>query len=204
MRRFRLFANHPIVDFVNTVDGRLRDPEELLESSADLVDWLHEAGIVDAAEAAALRRRCETEPDECRLAFEVAIGLREALWEVLAALAADEPPPESALQPLNRVLALAPRFMQLSATAEGAIASRPIRYAAPLLGHVARLAESGAELLASLERDRLRQCAQPHCAGLFYDTSKSGSRRWCEMRTCGNRAKAARHYRRRASSRARA
>jgi predicted RNA-binding Zn ribbon-like protein len=28
----------------------------------------------------------------------------------------------------------------------------------------------------------------------FYDTSPKRSRRWCSMATCGNRAKAARHY----------
>jgi predicted RNA-binding Zn ribbon-like protein len=30
----------------------------------------------------------------------------------------------------------------------------------------------------------------------FYDTTKSGTRRWCSMAVCGNRAKAARHYER--------
>ena len=30
-------------------------------------------------------------------------------------------------------------------------------------------------------------------AGSFYDGSRSGRRRWCDMTTCGNRAKAARH-----------
>jgi predicted RNA-binding Zn ribbon-like protein len=28
---------------------------------------------------------------------------------------------------------------------------------------------------------------------VFYDTSRTGRRRWCDMATCGNRAKAARH-----------
>jgi len=28
---------------------------------------------------------------------------------------------------------------------------------------------------------------------VFYDISRTGRRRWCDMATCGNRAKAARH-----------
>jgi predicted RNA-binding Zn ribbon-like protein len=28
---------------------------------------------------------------------------------------------------------------------------------------------------------------------VFFDNTKNGRRRWCDMATCGNRAKAARH-----------
>ncbi|MFI6866922.1 CGNR zinc finger domain-containing protein [Nocardia sp. NPDC050406] len=47
-------------------------------------------------------------------------------------------------------------------------------------------------LLAAPER--IKQCAHPHCVLWFYDTSKNGARRWHSMATCGNRAKATRHY----------
>ncbi|MFD0576716.1 CGNR zinc finger domain-containing protein [Dactylosporangium darangshiense] len=36
---------------------------------------------------------------------------------------------------------------------------------------------------------RLRECADPACNALFLDASRPGSRRWCSMETCGNRAK---------------
>lgn len=42
--------------------------------------------------------------------------------------------------------------------------------------------------------DRLRQCAHEACVVHFFDTSKNGTRRWCSMTACGNRAKASRHY----------
>jgi predicted RNA-binding Zn ribbon-like protein len=44
--------------------------------------------------------------------------------------------------------------------------------------------------------DRIHQCANPNCTLYFLDTTKNGTRRWCDMNTCGNRAKAARHLRR--------
>lgn len=45
--------------------------------------------------------------------------------------------------------------------------------------------------------DRVRRCASPECVLHFLDTSKNGTRRWCSMAVCGNRAKAARHQARR-------
>ena len=47
------------------------------------------------------------------------------------------------------------------------------------------------------DRTRIRRCANPQCVLLFLDVSKSGQRRWCDMGTCGNRAKASAHYARR-------
>jgi predicted RNA-binding Zn ribbon-like protein len=42
--------------------------------------------------------------------------------------------------------------------------------------------------------DRIRACAHEACVLHFYDTSRNGTRRWCSMAACGNRAKASRHY----------
>ncbi|WP_232524336.1 CGNR zinc finger domain-containing protein [Nocardiopsis gilva] len=43
--------------------------------------------------------------------------------------------------------------------------------------------------------DRIRRCEGDHCVLYFFDTSRNGTRRWCSMAVCGNRAKAQRHYR---------
>ncbi|MGW5345719.1 CGNR zinc finger domain-containing protein [Streptomyces sp. HUAS TT3] len=42
--------------------------------------------------------------------------------------------------------------------------------------------------------DRIRKCASETCVLHFHDTSRNGTRRWCSMAVCGNRAKASRHY----------
>ncbi|MGW5367728.1 CGNR zinc finger domain-containing protein [Streptomyces sp. NPDC004009] len=42
--------------------------------------------------------------------------------------------------------------------------------------------------------DRIRRCAHESCVLHFFDTSRNGTRRWCSMASCGNRAKASRHY----------
>jgi predicted RNA-binding Zn ribbon-like protein len=55
--------------------------------------------------------------------------------------------------------------------------------------------ESAADALVLGELTRVRRCADPGCSRVFYDDTKNGGRRWCDMRSCGNRAKAARHRR---------
>jgi predicted RNA-binding Zn ribbon-like protein len=58
------------------------------------------------------------------------------------------------------------------------------------------IAESAAELLTSQEVSSIRLCEAPDCDWLFLDNSRNRSRRWCDMKICGNREKARRHYRR--------
>lgn len=48
---------------------------------------------------------------------------------------------------------------------------------------------------------RLRACANSDCTLFFVDHSRNNGGRWCSMATCGNRAKARRHYARRRSDR---
>lgn len=58
----------------------------------------------------------------------------------------------------------------------------------------AATARSVLSLMAGPDRQRLRICG--HCGWLFIDRSKNRSRIWCDMAVCGNRQKAAKHYRR--------
>jgi predicted RNA-binding Zn ribbon-like protein len=58
------------------------------------------------------------------------------------------------------------------------------------------MAQSAADLLTSPELKIVRFCEAPDCEWLFLDHSRNRSRRWCDMKICGNRQKARRHYRR--------
>ncbi|MCZ0991112.1 CGNR zinc finger domain-containing protein [Streptomyces diastatochromogenes] len=51
------------------------------------------------------------------------------------------------------------------------------------------MARDALDLITSPALDRVRDCAGPTCGALFLDTSRPGTRRWCSMDTCGNRAK---------------
>jgi len=63
----------------------------------------------------------------------------------------------------------------------------------PIDDALARLADPLVAELTAGQPERIKMCASETCQWLFYDVSRTGRRRWCDMATCGNRAKAARH-----------
>jgi len=63
----------------------------------------------------------------------------------------------------------------------------------PVDDALARLAEVLAREVGTDDTSRLRICANETCRWAFRDSSPTGRRRWCDMASCGNRAKAARH-----------
>ncbi|MCO5730747.1 CGNR zinc finger domain-containing protein [Rhizobium sp. SSA_523] len=73
-------------------------------------------------------------------------------------------------------------------------AARVLRLARDAQGLDYHTVQSALRLQASPQPERLKICS--HCGWLFIDRSKNRSRFWCDMAVCGNRAKAARHYRR--------
>jgi predicted RNA-binding Zn ribbon-like protein len=51
------------------------------------------------------------------------------------------------------------------------------------------IVETVAENAARDDWKRIKLCAAADCRWAFYDTSRSGRGRWCEMEVCGNRHK---------------
>lgn len=58
-----------------------------------------------------------------------------------------------------------------------------------------QVVHSALRLVALPGPTRMKICG--NCGWLFLDRSKNKSRLWCDMSVCGNRMKAARHYRKR-------
>jgi predicted RNA-binding Zn ribbon-like protein len=101
------------------------------------------------------------------------------------------------LAQLNRLLDqhLSARYTLVSA--QGRVGSARITTAAdgPSL-LLSEICLAIVDLFAGAKGARIKQCAHEACTRFFLDESKSGTRMWCSMKTCGNRAKAARHYER--------
>jgi predicted RNA-binding Zn ribbon-like protein len=53
----------------------------------------------------------------------------------------------------------------------------------------ARIAASFGEMLANQELGRIKVCANSDCRWVFRDPTKGRTKRWCDDRTCGNRAR---------------
>jgi predicted RNA-binding Zn ribbon-like protein len=62
---------------------------------------------------------------------------------------------------------------------------------------LAALAADVLDLHGDADRELLSRCADPRCTRPFVDRSRGRRRRWCGMRGCGDRAKAAAYRARR-------
>ena len=178
------------LDFINTLEfSRAADVEHLPDASAAAV-WLTEHGLAHAADA----ERALRDP----AALEHLRRVRRAMRELVEAAVDERAADGTALAEVN--LALRGRsVIQLEPASDG-IALGHRHVGDPVDDALAALIEPLAREIASGRRDRLRVCANDSCRWTFFDESRTGRRRWCDMSTCGNRAKAARHRARRRSA----
>jgi predicted RNA-binding Zn ribbon-like protein len=175
--------------FANTRYWRGSDPVESLKAPADLLGWLGGSAGVPAAVIDAVRDRDGSDVP----LFEQAIDLREAIYRVFSAVATNEAVSDRDLLVLNETLAEAPPRLRL--VRESKIYAWRVARPEPSISMLlAPILWSAADLLTRTEHNRIRRCANEKCQWLFFDRSKSGTRRWCDMNSCGNRAKSHRHY----------
>ncbi len=193
----RLLGGNLCLDLCNTVDWRNSDRrQDYLQCYDDLVAWSQHAGALGAAESERLRREAERRPAEAAAVLERAITLREAAYQLFSALAAGRPVAELDLATVNDALQAA--LPHLALAREGTSFRRTWTGGEADLQRVLwPLAWSAAELLTSEDLHRVTECLGEGCGWLFLDASRNHSRRWCAMDSCGNRAKARRHYGRR-------
>ncbi len=104
--------------------------------------------------------------------------------------------PRSTLDAINGVLRRGAGVTEVVVGDDGFVARRGLRLDRPV-DLLVPIAEAAADLLCQADLRRIRRCAHPACVLYFLDQTKNGTRRWCDMRTCGNRANAAAYYRRR-------
>jgi predicted RNA-binding Zn ribbon-like protein len=193
--RYDLVGGRLCLDFCNTTSDRRGCPEERLETYADVVGWGWRAGILNAEEAARLTRLGARSATEALGVWERAIRLRDALTSIFCAVAETRRIRAGALEALNGELAGAMARSQVVPTdsgftwlwAEGGKALDCVLWP---------IARSAADLLTEGPLAAIRRCEGRDCGWLFLDTSRNRTRRWCDMRICGNRAKARRHHQR--------
>lgn len=181
-------GGHPALDFLNTVGGhtRARDVERL-ERFGDAIGFAAAAEVVSPGEATALGDRAAAEPAEADAALVPLREQREALHHYLQATIEGGAPAADVRARVEADLKAAYRAARLGA--DGWVVDLETSGLA-LITH--RLALAAAALLTGPDRRHIRMCQA--CSWMFLDPSPTQRRRWCSMATCGNRAKARRHY----------
>jgi predicted RNA-binding Zn ribbon-like protein len=185
------------LDFANTVSWRGSEaPAEHLPTYGELIRFALQTGLLSEPEARPLRREAARRPGAATRALRKAVALREALSRTFATLASGRPPDAADLALLNASLPMALRELRVAASDRGfkwTWRGDP-RELDRLLWPVAR---DAAVFLTSADLSRLRTCGNPRCRWVFHDGTRSGTRRWCSMAVCGNRAKLHRFRQRR-------
>jgi predicted RNA-binding Zn ribbon-like protein len=186
-KAFQLIGGHPALDLVNTLDWRFRKTrsQELLESYDDVLRFSEQSEILTRGQAQRLRGL--SGKNAGGPALKRCHELREAIAEILYSLLDGRSPGAQPLKILERSVQAA-RFEQRLHWKKGRPQWDWLDIDAEL--PVWALALSAAELLISADLDRVRACDSPECRWLFLDTSKNHTRRWCDMKVCGNRMKA--------------
>lgn len=188
---FAFDSGNLALDFLNTWKGAGPLARDGVSSPAALMDWLVLAGLLTGAHLEGLR----SSPPDARILLADAHRLRQGVRVAVDAMTTGRPTPESSLMTLNRVLDSRSTSLQLALRDTG-LALVEATQAGPVRSLLSPVAEAAAHLLVEGDATRIRQCHADDCGWWFEDTSKNGRRKWCSMARCGNRAKAAAHYRR--------
>jgi predicted RNA-binding Zn ribbon-like protein len=185
------------VDFANTRYWRGSDaPTETLSKPDELLRWCEQQHVAGEAGVVAVRRWWQEHPLAAETTLREALALRETIYRLLFNAAEQRASDAGDLARFSHTLSNAPPRVDL-ATNEHGFAWRIERPFPPgVAGLLAPVLWSAGDLLVGARRERLRHCANERCLWLFVDESKAGTRRWCSMSACGNRAKAQRHYHR--------
>lgn len=161
--------------FTGTLSERHGNAVERIPTPRRLVDWLAVSGLaVDSCTPAQL---------------DLARELRESIHAAATAAAIQDALPSTAVRVINDRSTQGRAAAVLTPEGERLWRLGPASRVEDALGVIA----ADAIGVIAGERDgRLALCASPTCRAAFFDTSRSRTRRWCDMNTCGNREKKAR------------
>jgi len=184
---FLFVGNQLCLDFINTemiIRGQRTD---LLETPSDLQRWAVQAGLLNQTEA-------KSAIDNQRALTE-AKSFRVVLREMAERIVAGRPVSSEAIETINRLLSRCPGYPQVHRAA-GRFERRFHSAGHESTQLLVPLAEAAGDLLCAGDLSLVKKCQHDACILYFYDTTKNHTRQWCSMELCGNRMKAAAHYRR--------
>lgn len=191
---FEMIAGNLSLDFINTLDDRpSAEPKELLKTYCDLARFGEDSGILTPEQSDYFFENVHRRREEAEAALRQAIGLREAMYAVFSAARNKRTAPQTAMDRLNADIhdaALHTRLVQ----GKGRYEWRCDDLTSSCNAMLWPIARAAADLLASSDLALVRACSSPTCQWFFLDTSKNHRRRWCDMKSCGNRAKVRKFY----------
>ncbi len=121
------------------------------------------------------------------------MAIRENLYAIFSAIAAETTPDQVAISTFNQHLAEALSQVTLDFQDSNFFLQVAVKET-ELEGPVKLILYSAYQTLTQQDRTRMKECAE--CGWLFLDTTKNGKRQWCNPAYCGSTSKARRYYHR--------
>jgi predicted RNA-binding Zn ribbon-like protein len=197
---FELSGGALCLDFANTWGNHADPGADRLRDYEHLVAFARQTGRLTEDAAAALSRAAARDAETASAALSLGLELRQVIYRVFSRRAAGRDVPHEDVERINAVLGEALSRRRLERKDGGFAWTWTTTDPNDLRSPIWPIIESAATLLTSDDLDRVRECDAGDCNWLFLDRSRGGTRRWCSMSSCGNRAKARRHYRRQRES----
>ena len=188
---FAFVAERLWLDFVNS--NTAARGSDALHDFERFVRWLEGAQLLDAERAATMRRRAQQQPAGALAVLGDARRVRVVLRALAERGVASQDVRSDALAEINRVLGRSAGTRRIELQGDGTFVRAFVPVGDAFAGLLIPIVDGAADALILDELARVRRCADPRCGRVFQDETKNGRRRWCDMATCGNRAKAARH-----------
>ena len=177
-----------VLGFLNTLAGRpTAAPVDRLLSYDALIAWAQQQHVVSASVAERLQAQARKHPHQAALALGRARELREALNALMSAVEAGREPGPAVLDTISTFVAAAYAHGRL-VPHDGAL--QWVSSADDEVDRVGwEIARAAGRLVVSHRLGRVRPCAAGECGWWFVDDTRNRSRRWCDMKICGNREK---------------
>ena len=197
-RDFELSGGALCLDFANTVTNRMiswKRRDELVEYS-DLLAFATQSLYLPVGLAREFLATSRIQPQATTRAMEDARGLRDAIYRAFSASIDHRHAGGEDLALISDVMIEGWKHKRLAAIGRRYLWLMKQEEGIKLESVLWPIAHSASDLLTSDRLKRVRMCEAETCAWLFVDESRNHSRRWCDMKVCGNREKARRHYQR--------
>jgi predicted RNA-binding Zn ribbon-like protein len=178
-------------DFLNTDDNENGFPAEKLPTLDSALAWFVDRGVIHNEGADRVRAQAAAQGSVEATELGRVHRVRSALRDVAHAISEQRAPDTGSLETINRALH-ARQIIELVPAPDGCSVDHR-HVGDPVDDALARLTEPLVLELTEGHPERIKTCASDTCDWIFYDASRTSRRRWCDMATCGNRAKAARH-----------
>jgi predicted RNA-binding Zn ribbon-like protein len=176
-------GGHLALDFCNTAGEHLAPhPDEMLVDWESFLRWTTQSGLIAPETYSELLRHPSP--------IDRVVQLREAIYRVGLAISRGLPIPRRDLLAIREQANVPKPSVVIS---QDGLRWRPgPKQASEQL--LAILAGEALSLFCSPRSSRIGICEGGLCGWLFVDESRGKRRRWCDMKDCGNRAKARRYY----------